>query len=98
MDYKSLGTRIRLQRKLCGLTQEKLASSAGISISFLGHIERGSRKASLDTLVNISNVMKVSPDVLLQDSLNVDLLGLGDNLTEKQRLLLNEIANLIANY
>ncbi|MEA5069461.1 MAG: helix-turn-helix transcriptional regulator, partial [Christensenellaceae bacterium] len=55
MDYRSLGMRIRKQRKNLHLTQEELAERAGISLSFLGHIERGTRKASLETLVSLSN-------------------------------------------
>lgn len=69
MDYVSLGQRIRAERKSRRLTQEALAEAVGISLSFLGHIERGSRKASVETLVGISNALGVSMDSLLQDSL-----------------------------
>ena len=69
MDYEKLGKNVRIKRKTKGLTQEQLAEQSGISLSFLGHIERGSRKASLETLVSIANALGVSPDYLLQDSL-----------------------------
>ena len=55
MDYESLGSHVRRARKAAGMTQYELAERLGISTSFLGHIERGSRKASLETLVKISN-------------------------------------------
>ena len=70
MDYASLGMRIRKERTLRGWTQEQLAEKANISLSFLGHIERGTRKASLETLVALSNVLTVSPDELLAESLH----------------------------
>jgi transcriptional regulator with XRE-family HTH domain len=70
MKYAALGRRIRTERQRNGLTQEKLAERVGISTSFLGHIERGSRKASLETLVNIANSLEMGVDSLLADSLN----------------------------
>ena len=71
MDYLRLGQRIRRQRKLMGLTQKEVAERAGISLPFYGHIERGTRKASLETTVDIANALGVSTDMLLQDSLDV---------------------------
>ncbi|MDD6882372.1 MAG: helix-turn-helix transcriptional regulator [Eubacteriales bacterium] len=63
--------RIRKQRKLMQMTQDQLSEKAGISLSFLGHIERGSRKSSLETLVSLANALEVSADYLLQDSLKI---------------------------
>ena len=95
MLYQGLGKRIRQQRQLAQMTQEKLAEAAGISLSFLGHIERGTRKASLDTLVKICNVLKVSPQLLLQDSLDDGLLSaLGEIPPEKLRVL-REISDVL---
>jgi len=96
--YEALGKRIRDQRKLSKMTQEALAEKAEISNSFLGHIERGTRKASLDTLVKICNALKISPNVLLQDSLDDDLLGADLQYSPSQKKLLREIGNQIFNY
>ena len=98
MLYQGLGKRIRQQRNLAQMTQEKLAEQAGISLSFLGHIERGTRKASLDTLVKICNALKVSPRLLLQDSLENDLLGDSTSMPESKKKLLREISNFIIEY
>ena len=98
MPYQDLGRRVKQQRILAQMTQEKLAEKAGISLSFLGHIERGTRKASLDTLVKLCNALKVSPRVLLQDSLMDDLLGDNVEISEPQRKLLREISNRIREY
>ena len=85
-----------MQKKL---TQEQLAERAGISTSFLGHIERGTRKASLDTVIRLCNALKVSPSILLQDSLDSDLLGdRNQSLSDDQRKLLREISNRIIEY
>lgn len=96
--FKGLGNRIKQQRKLANLTQEKLAEMAGISLSFLGHIEHGTRKASIDTLVKLCNALKISPNILLQDSLNDDLLGIDGNLSPSTRGLLREVTNTIVRY
>ena len=69
MDYEDLGRRVRLQRLHLGWTQERLAKAIGVSTSFVGHIERGTRKASIDTLVEISNAMDISVETLLYASL-----------------------------
>lgn len=97
MDYKSLGHRIRKCRIEKHLTQEKLAEMAGISLSFLGHIERGTRKASLETIVSLSNSLEISIDYLLQESLvNSVQPYSGDRMINKrQRLVLNELSRLI---
>lgn len=92
MNYVKLGERIRQQRKLLRWTQEQLAEKSGISLPFLGHIERGTRKASLETLVGICNALKVSPQLLLQDSLEDDLLG---GMTDSHKGLVREISNLL---
>ena len=97
MLYEDLGKRVKQQRKLAQMTQEKLAEKAGISFAFVGHIERGTRKASLETLVKLANALKVSPDTLLQDSLNDDLLG-GAEMPERHRRLLREISERIREY
>ena len=69
MDYVDLGKRVRLKRLQLGWTQEYLAREIGVSTSFVGHVERGSRKASLETLVALANAMDVSIDNLLYASL-----------------------------
>lgn len=69
MDYVDMGKRVRKQRQLIGLTQQELAERIGVSTSFVGHVERGTRKASLETLVALSNALGVGVDYLLAGSL-----------------------------
>ena len=72
MNYKDLGRRIRSLRQKQHLTQEQLAEAIDMSASFLGHIERGSRVASLVTLVRICIVLDTNPGFLLAASLTCD--------------------------
>ena len=97
MDYLRLGQRIRRQRKLMGLTQKEVAERAGISLPFYGHIERGTRKASLETTVDIANALGVSTDMLLQDSLDVMTKPLASDasLSAHSRALLTDIVGVL---
>lgn len=85
VDYQDFGVKVRSLRRQKGMTQETLAEKAGISTSFLGHIERGSRIASLDTLVAICNALLVPPQHLLSASLNPQIMhDLPINLTSEE--------------
>lgn len=81
MNYKKLGERIRNERISLGITQEILSEKAGISVSFLGQVERGERKPSLETVVNIANSLGVTVDYLLADSYQMGPKSLIDELT-----------------
>lgn len=65
MDYSSLGGRIRDARRARNWTQAELARRIGCSVSFIGHIERGSRIASVGTLSLICDTLEVSTDYVL---------------------------------
>lgn len=60
-----LGERIRERRKALGLTQEQLAEQAGMSVNFLARMEMAGRTPSFDTLVRLSDALKVEVSDLL---------------------------------
>lgn len=59
INYAAIGAQIRRRRRELRLTQEELAEMADIAPSFLGHIERGTRKPSVETLVHLSEALGV---------------------------------------
>lgn len=65
MDYVLLGKRVRIRRQVLELTQEGLAEKIGVCTSFIGHIERGTRKLSVETLHDLCKVLDVSADFLM---------------------------------
>ena len=69
-DYSALGKRIRKARKQQGLTQEQLAEACNLSTAHIGHIERGTRALSIESLVTLSQHLHVSTDYLLLDISN----------------------------
>ena len=95
MDYKILGSRIRERRRALHITQEQLAETAEISASFLGHIERGSRIASLDTFVRICIALQVAPNDLLGAEMAVRQTELPDLVTVSPVELLQAVARAI---
>lgn len=73
IDYEAMGRRIRRKRQEKGMTQLEFAKEINISPSYYGHIERGTRTPSLETLVLIANTLTVGVDVLLRDSLKIQV-------------------------
>lgn len=55
---KRLGARIREERKKAKLTQEKLAEQVGLSVDYIGYIERGKQAPYLKTLERIAKALK----------------------------------------
>ena len=66
-DLTAIGDKIRSRRAKLGMSQEQLAELCGITSSYVGHIERGSRQLSLNTAISISTVLEISLDYLLLD-------------------------------
>ena len=65
IDYEMIGWRARERRQELHLTQEDIAEMTGISASFMGHIERGEKKASVATIIKLSCALDTTTDYLL---------------------------------
>ena len=92
LDYGKMGMRIRQVRKIKGWSQDALAKKCGISMSFLGHIERGTRIMSLETFVNICQALEADADELLWGVPHPSdaMLDLWDASDQKQRQKLDQ--------
>ena len=95
LDYAKIGMRIRQVRKAKGWSQDVLAKKCGISMSFLGHIERGTRIMSLETFVNICMALEADADELLWGVPHPSdaVLELWDASDQKQRQKQKKIKN-----
>lgn len=69
IDYVLMGKRVHKFREAKGWTQAELAFAVGMSNATISHIECGSGKPELNTVVNIANALGVTVDMLLCDSL-----------------------------
>ena len=72
MDYTALGKEIRELRRKRGLTQEKLAELADVSVPYISHLERGTKKPSLAVLIRLAEGLDVTVDRLLSGNQATD--------------------------
>ena len=69
LDLISIGNRIRFYRLQKEWTLLELSNKSGISLQQIGHLERGERSFSLDSLIRIANALELPADELLVDNL-----------------------------
>lgn len=62
--YKIIGERLKSSRNELDLTQESVSERAGISLNFYGQIERGTKKASVETLFRLCRVLHIDSGAL----------------------------------
>ena len=93
----AFGKKIRDARNNLGISRAKLAESVGISVNFLGDIERGLKLPSVPNLIMIANILKVSLDNLFSDSLDNILFEESDNMyyTNRQKAIINSVIKTI---
>ncbi len=56
---------LKLQRQHRHLTQQELASEAGLSVAYISMLKRGQRSPPLDTLEQLAKALAVAPVALL---------------------------------
>lgn len=75
MNYEQIGRRIRKLRKERGYTQEALAEAIDRSVPYVSHIERATKKGSLETISRIAASLNVSIDYLLSGARSMDTIA-----------------------
>ena len=68
LDFKAIWKRIKIARIKKNFTQEAVADRIGVSPQHVSNIETGNSSVSLPTLVAIANMLSVSVDELLCDT------------------------------
>jgi transcriptional regulator with XRE-family HTH domain len=56
--YRALGKTVRAERKKARLSQEALAEKADLTRNYIGDIERGEKKVTLEALAKIAKALK----------------------------------------
>lgn len=64
-DKKAVGERIRTRRKALDISQEDFAERIGRVPKFCADIERGQTGMSIETMLSICSLLKMSPNQLL---------------------------------
>lgn len=65
MDYTEIGRRIAQKRRKLLLTQAEVEAKADLSPRYLSNIERGRSIPSIDVLMQIADVLHMTPDEVL---------------------------------
>ncbi len=63
--YADTGSRILSLRKARGLTRERLAEMADISVQFLADIEKGKKSMTVATLRRLADALTVTTDYIV---------------------------------
>jgi transcriptional regulator with XRE-family HTH domain len=68
MDSPSgnFGQLLQTARKVCSLSQEKLADVTGLHRTFISDLERGVRNPTLATISTLAKGLNITPSDLLQ--------------------------------
>jgi len=65
IDYEIIGKRLRDSREAHGMTQAELADGIGVCTSYIGQLERGEKKPSIETIVKVCAALNIPVDYLL---------------------------------
>jgi len=90
MELSSIGKNIRKYRQQTKMRQEDLAEKTGLSVNYIGMIERGDKIPALDTFIVITNALGVSADVLLCDVVATGYMVKASMLTDQLAKLSKE--------
>ena len=69
-SIKSIGNNIQLARLKKGLTQEELSEKCNVSSQYISAIESGRTSGSLSLMIEICNILGVSPNYIFGNTIN----------------------------
>lgn len=100
IDYSVIAKRVKFARKAAGLTQEQLAEKINISTNAVAKIENNFMAASLQTLVNISNVLGVDINYFLRSNDDTDRLfdAMISNLSDNEKRFIASVIKALRQY
>lgn len=64
-------------------TQEQVAELSNLSAKYISQLERGISGGTLETILKLCNVYKVSPNTILKPFLDNKILNTNNDITEK---------------
>ena len=84
VSLKNIGNNIQLARLKKGLTQEKLSEKCNVSTQYISAIESGRTSGSLSLIIEICNILEVSPNYILGNTIK--------NSNDSSNVLSNELS------
>ena len=98
-----IGKTLKDIRKSLGLTQEYVSEELGLAPRYISDIERDKTKGSIDTLVKLCNLYRVTPTYVLQRYLstseakmnNINKINGFEALSKRDRTFINNLVEFI---
>lgn len=82
---KEIGNNIKTARILKGLTQEYVAERLDKSINFISLLERGQTGLSVNSIIDICNILEIDPNAIFNGLINCN---------SKDEIIINSICSL----
>ena len=102
VDYKLIGSRIKLKRREMGMTQDALAERLSVTVGYVSQLERGVTKISLDMLGRIAAELECDLSYFVSGAAEDQAAYLSDemflafsSLNQKQRRFIIEFIELL---
>ena len=83
---KEIGNNIKTARILKGLTQEYVAERLDKSINFISLLERGQTGLSVNSIIDICNILEIDPNAIFNGLINCS--------NSKDEIIVNSICSL----
>lgn len=90
MQFKTIGSNIRKYRLEKKMRQDNLAEKTGLSVNYIGMVERGEKIPSLKTFIHILNALEISADMVLCEVVDAGFEVKNTIITEKIEKLSEE--------
>lgn len=84
--YNQIETNIKTARILKNMTQEQLAEELKKSSNFVSLIERGQTGISVNTIIDICNILDIEPNTIFNGLIQYD--------NEQDKLIINSLSGL----
>ena len=75
LDKRSIGRRLRMERRIAGHTQESLAEVIGVTAKYISRVETGAAAPSLSFVIKFAEVTGCDLNYLLMGSRSVEARG-----------------------
>ena len=101
INYVKIGFQIKSEREKFGMTREDFSRILDISSYFLGQVERGDRRMSVNGYINVCECLHISMDSLFSKQVNIntnntnDIYSLLNKCSEKEIIVIESIIKSI---
>ena len=98
MDIKRFGKKLKEKRKQNGFTYQQLADTCHVNHGYIRQLESGLKMPSMQLMLSLCDILQTSPNYLLEDNDDKEILERIYKLSPKQKQLLIYMLDSLINY